>query len=153
MNPDAMASAARRIHDRDARHILVLVLDAVPKLRKHARAVVAATNANPGTKPTPGGPKPDLTSLKLHAQALNSEFGQLANRVSRAQTPKSTHGREGKLKMVDCLAGFERAMGEIVASTYNPANNASTLSHIKTARQDLEKARIEGKAALRILQR
>jgi hypothetical protein len=55
--------------------------------------------------------------------------------------------------MVDCLLGFERAMGELVASTYNPANNAYTLSHIKAAKQDLEKARTEGEAALRILQR
>jgi hypothetical protein len=153
MNPDAMASATRRIHDRDARHILVLLLDAVEELRKHARALVAATNAHPGTKPTPGGPKPDLASVKLHAQALNSAFGHLGLRVSRAKTPKSSHGREGKQKMVDCLLGFERAMGELVASTYNPANNAYTLSHIKAAKQDLEKARTEGSAALRILQR
>src|SRR5947209_19838348 len=109
MNPEAMASA-RRIHDRDARHILVLILDSVPELRKHARAVVAATNAHPGTKPQPGGPKPDVTSLKLHAQALNSEFGDLARRVSRAKTPKSRHGREGKLNMVESLAGIQRAM-------------------------------------------
>jgi hypothetical protein len=153
MNPDATASAARHIHDRDARHILIMILDAVPELRKHAREVVAATNAHPGTKPTPGGPKPDLVSLKHHAQALNTEFGRLSRGVSRAKTPNSKHGRAAKLKMVDSLAGFQRAMGELVASTYNPANNAYTLSHIKAAKRDLESARTVGIAALKTLQR
>jgi hypothetical protein len=153
MNPDAMARTARRIHDQDARHILVLVLDAVPKIRKHARAVVAATNAHPGTKPQPGGPPPDLASLKLHAQALNSAFGHLGLLVSRAKTPKSRDGHQGKQKMVDSLLGFERAMGEIVASTYYPTNKDYMVSHIKAAKQKLENARTDGKAALRILQR
>jgi hypothetical protein len=147
--------AGRHIHDKRARHILVLILDEAPTLMEHVKEIVGATNAEPGTKPPPDIPQPDLPRLQHNAQALNTGFAALALRVSRAPTPQSKHGRKGQQKMVDALHKLEGAMASLVAATYRTNQNQKgyTLSHIQEARDEMSRALSDGHAALRILQR
>ncbi len=147
----ALTSSARRIHDPGARRVLLLIVGAAPRLRRHARALTAATHATPGVKPKLGGPKADAKRLLQAIAGLHSDLHALRSNIKHVDC-RTTAGRRGKADILKSLKTLDEEL-----TTFSTAVTSQD-SHVKgTATQRAmrlnKQAQAAAQAGLALLQR
>jgi hypothetical protein len=155
MNSLAAASSARRshrhIHDPGARTILELVLGQRKHLKQHAKQIAQATHAQPGGKPAPGAPLPDLQGLLVGLRSLRGDLVSLHHSITRVRCHTAA-GRHGKALIRETLLTLDSSLRTFATAVQTP-DRVTRASLVQQAQDLNRQAKRTVKTALASLQR
>ena len=147
----AARHSVRRIHDPGARRILLLIVDAAPRLRRHGRAVTSATHAKPGRTPSASVPKPDIVALSMAVGGFHADLRSLRSKIGQVAC-KTPAGQRGKADMLKSLLELDAALNAF-ASGARSSDRAVKAAHTRLAASLNKQAGATAKTALALLER
>ena len=147
----AARHSVRRIHDPGARRILLLIVAAAPRLKRHGRAVTSATHAKPGHTPTKSVPKPDTGALLMAIGGFHADLRSLHSKIGQVAC-KTPAGQRGKADILKSLLELDAALNAF-ATGVTSSDRAVKAAHTRVAASLNKKARATAKTALALLDR